>query len=318
MKIILSRKGFDTTYGQRPSPILPDNSLISLPIPNMRFTSGILYNNTKYSPLQYKNLQIPNNVRKSLIDYDVNVEKLLTYHDLMSQLFSKRQFKDNNTWYSLDKEKALYCHLDPDIRHDILPRPQEWKPIFGQEGTAQTHLENNKVEVGDLFLYYGWFQKTKVIEGKLSYDGPMNGGIHIIFGYLQIGSIIKKDKTKIEPWMVYHPHFDKELWNEKKGNKNTFYIANEVLTLNNNYSGAGFFKYSDELVLTEQDPKINPNKNLTKWKYSYIPFKSTISFNLGNVGWNKERKFFKSPEIGQEMVVSDSPSFIEKIKKFFK
>ena len=33
MKIILSRKGFDSGSGGCPSPILPDGRLISLPIP---------------------------------------------------------------------------------------------------------------------------------------------------------------------------------------------------------------------------------------------------------------------------------------------
>lgn len=32
MKVILSRKGFDSTYGGYPSLILPDGELISLPI----------------------------------------------------------------------------------------------------------------------------------------------------------------------------------------------------------------------------------------------------------------------------------------------
>ena len=34
MKIILSRKGFDSQYGQIPSPILSDGTLLSLPIPS--------------------------------------------------------------------------------------------------------------------------------------------------------------------------------------------------------------------------------------------------------------------------------------------
>jgi hypothetical protein len=33
MKIVLSRKGFDGTYGGFPSPILEDGLMISLPIP---------------------------------------------------------------------------------------------------------------------------------------------------------------------------------------------------------------------------------------------------------------------------------------------
>ncbi len=45
MKIILSRKGFDTTSGGCPSPILPDGTLLSLPIPDEE--------DIKYSDLQY-------------------------------------------------------------------------------------------------------------------------------------------------------------------------------------------------------------------------------------------------------------------------
>jgi hypothetical protein len=42
MKIILSRKGFDSQYGGCPSPIFPDGSLLSLPIPDKN--SQIQYN----------------------------------------------------------------------------------------------------------------------------------------------------------------------------------------------------------------------------------------------------------------------------------
>src|ERR1700729_4125502 len=34
MKIILSRKGFDSSAGKKPSPIFPDGTMISLPIPD--------------------------------------------------------------------------------------------------------------------------------------------------------------------------------------------------------------------------------------------------------------------------------------------
>ncbi|HSH28138.1 MAG TPA: hypothetical protein VK972_10310, partial [Wenzhouxiangella sp.] len=36
MKIILSRKGFDSAAGGVPSPILPDGRIVSLPIPDQR------------------------------------------------------------------------------------------------------------------------------------------------------------------------------------------------------------------------------------------------------------------------------------------
>ena len=34
MKIILSRKGFDSSSGKQPNPIMPDGTLLSLPIPD--------------------------------------------------------------------------------------------------------------------------------------------------------------------------------------------------------------------------------------------------------------------------------------------
>jgi hypothetical protein len=34
MKVILSRKGFDSGYGGIPSPVLPDGTMLSLPIPS--------------------------------------------------------------------------------------------------------------------------------------------------------------------------------------------------------------------------------------------------------------------------------------------
>jgi hypothetical protein len=38
MRIILSRKGFDSEFGKVSSPILPDNTLLSLPIPQVNDT----------------------------------------------------------------------------------------------------------------------------------------------------------------------------------------------------------------------------------------------------------------------------------------
>ena len=34
MKVILSRKGFDSMNGSCPSPIMPDGTLLSMPIPS--------------------------------------------------------------------------------------------------------------------------------------------------------------------------------------------------------------------------------------------------------------------------------------------
>ena len=49
MKIILSRKGFDSEYGGYPSPILPNGQMISLPIPDQK--DDIKYSDVKAGEL---------------------------------------------------------------------------------------------------------------------------------------------------------------------------------------------------------------------------------------------------------------------------
>ncbi|NCB03524.1 MAG: hypothetical protein EOM67_15440 [Spirochaetia bacterium] len=53
MKVILSRKGFDSKYGGRPSPILPDGTLLSLPIP---YSQGRAYSELSYAGQTYEEI----------------------------------------------------------------------------------------------------------------------------------------------------------------------------------------------------------------------------------------------------------------------
>ncbi len=126
MRIILSRKGFDSSYGGCPSPILPDVTLLSLPIPSKN--DGV-----KYLELYYE-------------------EK--SYFQIIKELKPGTKIKE---YYN--------CHLDPDIRD--LKIVNDWAPLFGQEGGAQTHLVNNNVCEGDIFLFFGWFKQTELKQGKL-------------------------------------------------------------------------------------------------------------------------------------------------------
>ncbi len=154
MKIILSRKGFDSSYGGQPSPILPDNTLLSLPIPAK-------IDNIKFTDLKHNGC---------------------TYYDIIKQLKPKTKIK---TGYN--------SHLDPDIRHETLKRHKNWKGLFGQVKSAQRHLENQGVKKGDLFLFFGWFKQTEFIGNTLRYvkNAP---DVHVIFGYLQIGDIYKTNQ----------------------------------------------------------------------------------------------------------------------------
>ncbi len=124
MKIILSRKGFDSSNGGCPSPIMPDGTLLSMPIPS----DG---DKDKYSDLEYCGTK---------------------YSDLLDQLKPGNDFK--------------HCHVDPDIRDNRISKIPKWIPAFGQIGSAQGKLINSGVEKGDLFLFFGWFRKVELVDGK--------------------------------------------------------------------------------------------------------------------------------------------------------
>jgi hypothetical protein len=158
MKIILSRKGFDSSHGGCPSPIMPNGDLISLPIPS-----------------------------KDLIKYsDLQVDSNRSYYNLIDELKIKNI--DNNS----------QCHLDPDLRRDVIKGRRNWKPCFGQINQSQTHLYRRGIKEGDLFLFFGWFKQTEIKNGNLQFkkSAPY---LHVIFGYLQIGKIMHVDTEKKVP-----------------------------------------------------------------------------------------------------------------------
>lgn len=149
MKIILSRKGFDSSNGGCASPIFPDGRLVSLPIP----ASGAP---TSFSDVSFDGLSVGQVVR------DLSGGKVLP---------------DSPT------------HLDPDLSNEALPRQEGWLPAFGQTGAAQSHLNSQGVEVGDLFLFFGWFKKVeKNSSGRWSYVSGAPDR-HVIFGWLQVGEV---------------------------------------------------------------------------------------------------------------------------------
>ena len=167
MKVILSRKGMDSKSGGMASPILPDGTLLSLPIPDR--TVG-----TAYKDLYYRGQ---------------------SFEEVINQLCPKFDFDKNPT-----------CHLDPDIYKDIEDRTAnaEWKPAFGQHGVSAVHLDKWGVGVGYIFLFYGMFQKTMYQPDKtlcFVRNAPI---VHIIYGYMKVGEVLR-EKQEIERYS-WHPH----------------------------------------------------------------------------------------------------------------
>ena len=91
MKLVLSRKGFDSSAGGCPSPILPDGQMLSLPIPGRD-------RRTPYSVLNTRTLDVCH---------------------LVSDLTRGRVRADASV------------HLDPDLESSARTRESGWLPAFG-------------------------------------------------------------------------------------------------------------------------------------------------------------------------------------------
>jgi hypothetical protein len=214
MKLILSRKGFDSTKanGGCPSPIL-DERLCSLPIPDPG------------SPTTYAEIAPFNGSSVAQI-VECLTRSRIGRHD--------------------------GAHLDPDLRRDAIARTAGWRPVFGQAAAAQSHLANQKIGPGDLFLFFGFFREAEQVGGVFRFvrDAPRR---HIIFGWLQVGQVIPAtDSVAAEiPWAAGHPH----LASPDRYKNNVIYLASDRLSsIGLNTSGAGTFDLiKPQLILTERD-----------------------------------------------------------------
>ena len=147
MKIIFSRKGFDSAAGGGASPIV-DGRPISLPIP-----AGAASRTT------YGHFGLGEHAARAS-------RGKLGASDL--------------------------CHHDPMFRSD-------GTCLFGQVGAAQTHLANQGVGVGDVFLFFGLFREEETGEPH-----------HRIFGWMQIERMVDLAKCAEEEREdlagLGHPH----------------------------------------------------------------------------------------------------------------
>ena len=169
MKIILSRKGFDSSLGEVPSPIFPSGELCSLPIPE----------------------SMPDSCSARYEEIKVGERSLGTIVNDLTQGKIKGDAR---------------AHLDPDLNSGSIPRQENWKPVFGQAGAAESHLQNKGVKEADVFVFYGWFRQIEQAAGIYRYvkDAP---DLHLIFGWLQIERRISVDnRQEIPSWALDHPH----------------------------------------------------------------------------------------------------------------
>ncbi|MCB1543786.1 MAG: hypothetical protein KDJ30_05745 [Rhodoblastus sp.] len=276
MKIIISRKGLDSSFGTTPSPILPDGRLCWLPIPEK----------TSYKPT------------------------LPTYNDLafdgiclgtMIEELSNSRIRGTDT-----------THLDPDLFHGYRARLPGWRPAFGQAGAAESHLRRQNVGPGDIFLFFAWFREAQRVNGKWQF-APRARDLHVLFGWLQIDERTEFDLNNeclpfgeprpVPDWMKQHPH----LIGERYGPLDVVYTSTRNLVINGEPSrirGAGLFpRRTTATTLTDE------NQSRSIWRLPRWFFPSSgrppLSYHEKEDRWNidGDNTILRVASRGQEFVL---------------
>ncbi|GMO48147.1 MAG: hypothetical protein Pg6C_10530 [Treponemataceae bacterium] len=219
MKIILSRKGFDSENGKMPSPMLGDGTLVSLPIPVKKDRlsyNDIFFRGKSYDDIIFELSGLGMSYRYAHLDPDIRFGE-------------KKRQEDKKSWTA----------------------------TFGQHGAAQTLLENCGVGDGDIFLFFGWFREAEVTKaGTYQYKKPAKD-FHAIWGYMKAGGALKTKAgcdsfSETHRDISGHPHAHYFVTNP--GDKNCIYVAAKTLAPESKLNGAGLLKNKSAqypVILTE-------------------------------------------------------------------
>jgi hypothetical protein len=270
MKIIFSKKGFDTSFGKKPSPIFPDGGMISLPIPDD-------FSNCPYAAIASPHPSFPS----------------------MEQLLSALGCKDN-----LARGTA---HLDPDLRPEAKARLAGWRPVLGQSGSALGHLMKHGVTQDDIFLFYGLFQEVSVEPGgRLRFKGKKR---QIIWGWLQVAEfyyIHEIFKQKKFVWLNDHPHMQACTRKDDA----VFISGDSLRLPSarlQGLPGAGVFdRIRPELVLSYPEGNSFTNWRLPEFFYPF-PDKTPLTYHDNKKHWHKKDGYcyLDRVSIGQEFILPD-------------
>ncbi|MBV9229508.1 MAG: hypothetical protein JOZ18_09370 [Chloroflexi bacterium] len=277
MKIILSRKGFDSSTGKVASPIFPSCELCSLPIPEARPNSGA----KRYEEIKIGELSL------GMIVRDLTRGKI---------------------------QGDAPAHLDPDLNMGSVARLANWKPVFGQAGAAERHLQNHGVKEGDVFIFYGWFRQVEQLAGVYRYvkHAP---DLHVIFGWLQIERRIPVEKRcEIPLWALDHPHCRRPTYSPS----DSVYIATDYLKLPGMHidkpGGGVFRRFHPDLCLTAPGASSRSTWRFPGW-FSPGEGKAGLSYHANPGRWTQEGEYvlLKSVGRGQEFVL-DCEEYPESIR----
>ena len=292
--IVLSRKGFDTSYGRCPS-IIVKKKMISFPIPEVGLKEEEQDECTfypLYSCLKIKVNEKEEDLKSLIIRSSGNNIKKAIFNDMVLE----KETKDH-----------VHCHLDPQL-HKYFDRPDDFQASLGQMDIPARLLSKYDIRPGDLFLFFGNY---KFVNDDFETDkAAMNGYkdfFHCIWGFMEVGKKIvnpQLNKEDVPEYVKKHnPHM------KYTSNENFLYIAAEKLSnkwcpegYEGKLRGYGIFDYNENLILS---PKQNdsPDKTRNQWKILPLYMNNTDKnvlpmrgqeFVLYPIPTTEEEKFYKN------------------------
>jgi hypothetical protein len=267
MNLILSRKGFDSSYGGMPSPILPDGHLVPLPIPS------------RHDSATFRALNVPG------IDLHVLLRDLSGgIHGLGSTV-----------------------HFDPELERPVSARPTGWRPALGQTGTAQSHLTKMNIAKGDVFLFFGWFREVEQYGGRWRYpkNAPHLHVLFGWIEVEEVLPIVSDRERLLRafPWISSHAHVMRP--DHYTDVRNTLYISSPTSRFvpKAEFGGGRFAKYHDRLRLTKQG-STRSVWSLPHW-FSPQPNQTPLSYHRKPDRWRPDGDKVRLSSVakGQEFVL---------------
>lgn len=326
MKVIFSRKGFDSSYGGYPSIILPEemgSKMISFPIPE----AGTREKNKETG--KYENITSVGirGMGAEDIKYMLDDSPIFSLGEILIDNLKLKDDEIKNPANGSKKTKIVdsIFHYDPQIQKIVDGNDYA---AFGQSGAAAGHLLNQEIRRGDVFLFFGTFRPTEIKKDgdKKTINYTKEKDFHALWGYMIVDDIflidaknsstLKKveynekeelkisecdiDKLKDYPNLSLHPHFDnKEKYKVINKKQETKYITNLIICSKKGRFGT--FNYTGKQKLTRE------GKDMSKrhWKLDHCFEGKKFSY-CGSVYKDNNAFCLDSASIGQEFVVDNS------------
>jgi hypothetical protein len=292
MKLVLSRKGFDSGSGGCFSPYDQETGkYIWFPIPEKV--------NSYSNQIRYTDIIVKSEYFSGLKGSNLS--------EVYISLKGSERVKLRKNEYVFINDTDLFAHFDPMLGLPPWMEESENCKIgmgFGQFNAAP-QLGNHNVNQGSIFLFFGGFQSTsnKKISG------------HYIYGWLKVNKRIEtyQESQKIlrKYNLQHHPHITEAAFNRNQ--KNYIFVPDDWLFKDLNIPGCGYFTTLNDTLLLSNSKE----SNTATWKLPNFLFNNLTQVHQQT--WQNTLDGFCTVKtgIGQEFVTQLSEKGEEWLRELF-